>query len=243
MSSLSEIYEINKTICNETSNKYKLFDKEIDLFNEERYKSGCNSFYKSKYIMDHIINNKLIIDIYIDNNRIFLNNEAFLYLFHDSDIKNFLLIKKCSGVFGHLYTSEKWINIFDNGKIIKIIEFFKINFYEDEVNIHNPNYKDIIELKIIKDLNVIYDENNIQKQLNIQKEYYENKLNELKNQINYLQENISFIKNNATVNYDYNDISKRIKPFKRELMSVSKWRKTSFENIPMATMIYPTKFI
>ncbi len=97
-----------------------------------------------------------------------------------------------------------------------------------ELNIQKKYYDDKYDNLINKYNSLINKYNEIMDQIITLKNYYKSKYDKLKYQINYFKENIPFFKKPIKLNnnqYNYNEIIDRIKPYKDELISVSKWRK------------------
>lgn len=148
------------------------------------------------------------------------------------DIKLDSLLKHKNSVIHDLFRNPQNLSILNSYHYYRINELEKkmkkIEDYESRIEILETHIDDTDDLQIaISDLESKYD------LLEEENKNLKNEISDLKNLL--MEKNII---DKPVPNYDYNDIANRILPFKKELMTVTKW--INKNTLPVAV---PVKYI
>jgi hypothetical protein len=195
---MSEIYNFHNKIYNEYKNNGPFCYIPYELF----VQSNRQDPRKSKYIVDHIINNKIIIDLLNIDGNYFISEKTDAYLINDSNVTNYLYKNLNSGGFYTFpyayetsYNEIPWKSIIFNNKIIKVKQFNIIHSRNTSCQRIPPiNYDIKFENFISFNIKLYNPEDHIIPNLTLISDPFYKIINDLKNKILELNIEISKIK-------------------------------------------------
>lgn len=152
-----ELINVHNKACEEfKKTKYKNFNSASDYsFHDGHYRD----YKKSKYNLDHIKNNKIIIDIISIKGETFISKETYLYQLKDNNFKKYMNSFGNTGNWLNRLLYESYDNkicelfnssIIFNTKIIKITPFLIGDLSKiGSIGHYFDNFENIVELNII----------------------------------------------------------------------------------------------